>query len=170
MNLHELRINIGRLIKKFYLTVKRDFFLFDVKKRKTMFDEIKITIIGIILIVGVLASSILKILPNLPIEIPFDYVTISLTLAGLLIVTSEIGKRKALYPIAKDYIFSGISYIILYSIVLIANTESRTKILDLTINQIGLQIVDVIVLASWFLGSIFFVRATNELMRKLMKS
>ncbi len=110
---------------------------------------------------------IITLLKSGEIQLPFDFVTISITLAGLLIVGgSWKDSNKELFKTGKLYIYSAVGYILLYIVKPFIEFDASKFT---AANCSGLFIVDVAFTTGLILGPVFFAIATIRTLNFLGK-
>ncbi len=130
-----------------------------------LFFKFEMLLFAILFSLGVFVGSFVSVIPKYNFTFPFDFVTISLTLAGFLIV-GGVWKddNKRLFKIGKDYLFSAISFMIFYFfapyvIPYLNQTPQQTIVITGVID--GSIVFSF--LFGWLLGAGYFVRATYDL-------
>lgn len=124
-------------------------------------------ILYVVVFATVAATALLNVLPNTRVAIPFDFVSISFLLTGLLIIAAVIDRefKELIFDVARMFAYSALSFIIFYTAAPFAfpaagitSSSSMTEILVFVVFSFG-----------WIIGSFFFSMGTFDILEMVAK-
>lgn len=137
----------------------------------TTFREVVLGVVYILLYAGIFVTTFYQAFApnNVNIIIPFDFVTISISLAGFVLIgaffeTTDKVTKKTLYSISKAYIIASIGFIMFYTLFNLLPKGNGIITLD-----IGIILIIIGFFVGWIMGLFGFCYATTELIRVLGK-